>query len=185
MRPMKHFVFPTKAKADAFIADLQSQGVVEQEVGHTSFHRRNAVQGATTTSTQMQTVATEVVDGGGDAGDMAGGALKGGAIGTVAGLAAGALVAATGGLAAIPVVLGLGVGAAAGMADGAVHGHGMEEHTASRYEENYHLEDEHYDRLTSSMGSEGVPVAVEDNVPSDIVEATAARHGGQHVSASA
>ncbi|MFC4639399.1 hypothetical protein [Deinococcus hohokamensis] len=179
---MKHFVFPSKDKADAFIADLQRQGVVEQEVGHTSFHRRSAVQGAAT-STEMQTVTTEVVDGGGDAGDMAGGALKGGAIGTVAGLAAGALVAATGGLAAIPVVLGLGVGAAAGMADGAVHGHGMEEHAGRRYEENYHLEDAHYDRLQSEMGTEGVPVAVEDAVPADIVEATAARHGGRMVSA--
>ncbi|MFC4425316.1 hypothetical protein [Deinococcus navajonensis] len=179
---MKHFVFPTSAKADAFIADLQSQGVVEPEVGHTSFHRRSAVQEGTSSSAPAQALVTEVVDGGGDAGDVAGGALKGGVIGTVAGLAAGALVASTGGLAAIPVVLGLGVGAAAGAADGAVHGHGMEEHAGRRYEENYHLEDEHYDRLQSEVGTQGVPVAVEDAVPAEVVEAAAARHGGRLIS---
>ncbi|MFD1730243.1 hypothetical protein ACFSC4_02605 [Deinococcus malanensis] len=179
---MKHLVFPTTAQADAFIADLRSQGVIQPEVGQTSFHRRSDLgSGQTSTGKQTQVVTTEIVDGGGDAGDIAGGALKGGVIGTVAGLAAGAVVAATGGLAAVPVVLGLGVGAAAGAADGAVHGDGMQKHVKGRYDDRYSLDDDHYDRIQSEVGTEGRAVAVEDQVPADVVQAAAARHGGRFV----
>lgn len=180
---MKHLVFPTVADANAFIADLQSQNVVESVTGQTAFTRRNAVAAPPPAVTDQEVVTTEVTDGGGDGKDMAAGALKGGAIGTAVGIAAGAVVAATGGLAAIPVVLGLGVGAAAGMADGAVHGHGLDDDSVvRRYEDSYTLEDDHYDRMSTALGTAGRAVAVEDNIPADLVEATAARHNGRFVS---
>lgn len=179
---MKHLIFPTTAQADAFIADLRSQGLIHPEVGQTSFHRRSDLQsGRGSTGTQTRVVTTEIVDGGGDAGDITGGALKGGVIGTVAGLAAGAVVAASGGLAAIPVILGLGIGAAAGAADGAVHGDGMQDHARGRYEDRYDLDDDHYDRIQSGVGTDGRVVAIEDEVPAEAVEASAARHGGRVV----
>lgn len=207
MQAMKHFVFPTVADADAFIADLKAQNVVESVSGTTSYLRRNAVQPApavaatpavspATTVTQEE-VTTQVAEAGGDGKDIAGGALKGGAIGTALGVAAGVAVAATGGLAAIPVILGLGIGAAAGAADGAVHGHGLDDDavaetgvidrevvssTTPRYQDSYTLEDDQYDRLNTEVGTSGRLVAVEDNIPADIAVATATRHNGRQVS---
>lgn len=175
---MKHFVFPTVAQADAFIADLRGQNMIQSEIGHASFRRRTPVM---ETATETKTVTTEVTDGGGDAGDMAGGALKGGALGTLAGLAAGAVVAATGGLAAVPVILGLGIGATAGMTSGAVNGDGMNDTSVAHTRTDYDLEDDHYDRLNTAVGTEGRAVAVEENVDAAAVSAAAARHGGQQI----
>ena len=178
MAPMRHFVFPSTAQADAFIADLRSQNLIQQDIQTASFRRRTPV----TTGTTTQTVTTEVVDGGGDTGEMVGGALKGGVIGTAAGLAAGAVVAATGGLAAIPVILGLGLGATAGMTDAALHGDGNEENarrTALERHTDYDLDDDHYDRLNSAAVNDNRLVAVEDNVDHAAVDAAAARHGGR------
>lgn len=188
---MKHLIFPTVAQADAFVQDLQSQGVIQPEMGQTSFRRRSAagtMGGATTQTTQTQTVTTEYVDGGGDGEDVAKGALGGTALGAVAGVAAGAVVAATGGLAAVPVLLGMGalgsgIGAAAGAAEGAVHGDGMETRQAHRsHDQGYDLDDTHYDTMHSTVETGGRAIAIEDSVPMDIVEAAAARHGGRFVS---
>lgn len=186
MQDMKHFVFPTVADADAFIADLKAQNVVGDVSGTTSFQRRSSVTTPATPVTTTQTQEVVVADGGGDGKDMAAGAVAGGALGTAAGLAAGAVVAATGGLAAIPVILGLGIGAAAGAATGAVSGHGLEDDAVAaagtrRYESSYTLDDDHYDRLNTAVGTAGRAVAVEDNIPDDIVRATAARHNGRFV----
>ena len=178
---MKHFVFPSKQQADAFIEDLRSQNLIQSEIGHASFARRTPVAAsAATTTTHTETV--EVTDGGGDTGEMAGGAVKGGALGALAGLAAGAVVAATGGLAAVPVILGASIGSVAGMASGAVNGDGMNDTSVAHVQgKTYHLEDEHYDRLHTAVGTEGTAVAVEDNVDAAAVSAAAARHGGQQV----
>lgn len=189
MQVMKHLVFPTVADADAFIADLKAQNVVGDVSGTTSFQRRsNSVSTPSTTSTTTTTEQVVVAEGGGDGKEIAAGAVTGGALGTAAGLAAGAAVAATGGLAAIPVILGLGIGAAAGAATGAVAGHGLDDDAAAevaggtrRYESSYTLDDDHYDRINTAVGTDGRAVAVEDNIPTDIVEATAARHNGRFV----
>lgn len=184
---MKHLVFPTKADADAFIADLQAQNVVESVTGTTSLRRQSEMAAPTQTVAHTATETTVVAEGGGDGKDVATGALAGGALGTAAGLAAGAAVAATGGLAAIPIVLGLGVGAAAGAAAGAVGGHGLDDDAAraaantQRYQDTYAVEDDYYDRLHTAVGNDGRAVAVEDNIPADIVEAAAARHNGRFV----
>ncbi|WP_135228340.1 hypothetical protein [Deinococcus fonticola] len=184
---MKHYVFPTVSDADAFIADLKAQNVVGDVSGQTSYHRRTELQTTPTTTTTATTTEQAVVaEAGGDGKDVAAGAVTGGALGTAAGLAAGALVAATGGLAAIPVVLGLGIGAAAGAATGAVSGHGLDDDAAAevaggtrRYQDSYTLENDEYDRLHGAVSNDGRLVAVEDNIPADIVAATAARHNGR------
>ncbi|MDL2344232.1 hypothetical protein QOL99_08710, partial [Deinococcus sp. MIMF12] len=85
---MRHLIFPTVAQADAFVQDLQSQGVIQPEMGQTSFQRRSSAGSmgtATTQTTAATATTTEYVDGGGDGADMAGGALKGTALGAVAG----------------------------------------------------------------------------------------------------
>lgn len=200
---MRHLIFPTVAQADAFVQDLLSQGVIQPEMGQTSFQRRTSAGtmggtgGVATTTTQTNTATattTEYVDGGGDGADMAGGALKGTALGAVAGVAAGAVVAATGGLAAVPVLLGMGalgsgIGAAAGTADAAVHGDGMETRVAAQgeaagprsYEDRYEFEETHYNDLQSTVDAGGRAIAIEDDVPMDVVEAAMARHGGRFV----
>lgn len=194
---MRHLIFPTVAQADAFVQDLQSQGVIQPEMGQTSFQRRSSGGNVGTTTTQAtQTTAatattTEYVDGGGDGADMAGGALKGTALGAVAGVAAGAVVAATGGLAAVPVLLGMGalgsgLGAAAGTADAAVHGDGMETRVAAsgdarRYEDRYDFDDTHYSDIQTTVDAGGRAIAIEDDVPMDVVEAAMTRHGGRFV----
>ncbi|MPY67584.1 hypothetical protein F8S09_12955 [Deinococcus sp. SDU3-2] len=196
---MRHLIFPTVAQADAFVQDLLSQGVIQPEMGQTSFQRRTAAgsvgaadMGTTTSQTNTATATTtEYVDGGGDGADMAGGALKGTALGAVAGVAAGAVVAATGGLAAVPVLLGMGalgsgIGAAAGTADAAVHGDGMETRVAASgetrsYEDRYEFEDTHYNDMQTTVDAGGRAIAIEDDVPMDVVEAAMARHGGRFV----
>jgi len=187
---MKHLIFPTVAQADAFVQDLQSQGVIQPEMGQTSFRRRSeagSMGGATTGTQQTQTVTTEYVDGGGDGEDMAKGALGGTAVGAVAGAAAGALVVATGGLAAVPVLLGMGalgsgIGAAAGAAEGAVSGDGMVTRQAQDHAGGYDVDDSHYDTMSSTVETGGRAIAIEDSIPADIVEAAASRHGGRFVS---
>lgn len=186
---MRHLIFPTVAQADAFVQDLQSQGVIQPEMGQTSFQRRSSAGSmgtATTQTTAATATTTEYVDGGGDGADMAGGALKGTALGAVAGVAAGAVVAATGGLAAVPVLLGMGalgsgLGAAAGTADAAVHGDGMETRVARSYDDRYEVDDTHYDEMHSTVEGGGRAIAIEDDVPMDVVEAAMARHGGRFV----
>ncbi|WP_162485402.1 hypothetical protein [Deinococcus deserti] len=112
-------------------------------------HCRSELEGSRIdTGVQDQGVTMELVERGGDVGDITGGALKGGVIGTVAGLAAGAVVAASGGLAAIPVLLGLGIGAAAG----AVHGDGRQNPIKGRMEGCYSLDDRRYDRINPRLG---------------------------------
>lgn len=180
---MKRYVFPTVSDADAFIADLKAQNVVGDVSGTTSYQRRDTVATPATTATTTNEVV--VAEGGGDGKDIAAGAVAGGALGTAAGLAAGAAVVATGGLAAIPVILGLGIGAAAGAATGAVAGNGLNDDAAAevagarRYEDSYVLENDEYDRLHSAVGTDGRVVAVENSVPANIADATAARHNGR------
>ncbi|MDL2345955.1 hypothetical protein QOL99_17640, partial [Deinococcus sp. MIMF12] len=101
-------------------------------------------------------------------------------------VAAGAVVAATGGLAAVPVLLGMGalgsgLGAAAGTADAAVHGDGMETRVARSYDDRYEVDDTHYDEMHSTVEGGGRAIAIEDDVPMDVVEAAMARHGGRFV----
>lgn len=190
---MKHLIFPTVADADAFIADLKGQNVVGDVSGTTSYRRHNALEAveevpATTQVTQTSEQAV-VAEAGGDGKDIAAGAVAGGTLGTAAGLAVGAAVAATGGLAAIPVILGLGIGAAAGAATGAVTGHGLDDDAAAevantsarRYQDSYTLQDSHYDQINTAISAGGRAVAVEDSIPADIVQATAARHNGRFV----
>lgn len=170
---MKHILFPTVSDADAFIADLQSQGVVRPEVGNANLTRRTTV---------TEGVTAEVVDGGGTPEDAAAGAVKGTGVGAVVGAVAGVLgagaVVASGGL-ALPVILGMtalgsGVGAAVGGIGGA----------AGVDETGDHVVDEHYyDQIQSSVSGGGRAVAVDDNVPSDVLNAAVARHNGQFVSA--
>lgn len=169
---MKHILFPTVSDADAFIADLQSQGVVRPEVGNANLTRRTTV---------TEAVTGEVVDGGGTAEDAAAGAVKGTGVGAVVGAVAGVLgagaVVASGGL-ALPVILGMtalgsGVGAAVGGIGGA----------AGVDETGDHIVDDHYyDQIQTSVSGGGRAVAVDDNVPNDVLDAAVARHNGQFVS---
>lgn len=173
---MRHLIFPSKEQADAFIEDLRAQGVIQPEVGHTTLNRRMAE----TQTTQTQTTTT--VDGQTAAEEAGEGAIEGtgvgAAVGTVAGAASAVAAAATGGL-AIPVILGMaalgsGVGAAVGAIGGAA-----DANADGAYDSSY-IEDHRYDQINEGVGG-GRAVAVEDNIPSDVVEAAASRHGGQFV----
>lgn len=192
---MKHILFPTVAAADAFIADLQSRGVVQPEIGTTTLGRRSAQD----LGTAPVVTDTAVVTEGGTAEDAGAGAVKGtvaglvsgaaiGAIGTATGLiAAGAATVATGGL-ALPVILGMaalgsGVGAAVGGIGGAA---GVDETgdgriTATGYDASSHIDDDHYDRLDSGINAGGRAVAVDDNVPTDVLEEAMRSHDGHYV----
>ncbi|MBZ9712319.1 hypothetical protein [Deinococcus multiflagellatus] len=177
---MKHVMFPTVAAADAFIADMQQQGLVAPTLGRASYMRSG---GTSTTTTTTDTVTADASAGAEDAGA---GAVKGTGVGAVAGAVAGVLasgaVVATGGL-ALPVILGMtalgsGVGAAVGATGGAM---GVDENHDGRtsMEDTYEVDHTSYDHMHSTMNSGGRVVGVEDSVPFDAVQATAARHGGQ------
>ena len=177
---MKHLLFPTVAAADAFIADLQGQGVATLDASTTTVQRRSGASAAAVTDGTASPVAEEAGQG----------AVTGTGVGAVVGVAAGALTTAgvlgaaaataatvaTGGL-ALPVILGMaaagaGVGAAVGAAGGAA---GAE---ASRYPSSYEVDDAHYDRMDQGTNSGGRAVAVEDSVPQAALEAAMTRHGG-------
>ncbi|MGY2894057.1 hypothetical protein [Deinococcus sp. UYEF24] len=190
---MKHILFPTVAAADAFIADLQGRGVVKPEIGTTTLGRRSAQDMgtstvATETSTESGSAAAEDAGAGAVKGTVAGlvsGAAIG-AIGTATGLiATGVATVATGGL-ALPVILGMaalgsGVGAAVGGIGGAA---GIDENGDGRtagYDATGHIDDDHYDRLDSGINAGGRAVAVDDNVPADVLEEVMRAHDGHLV----
>lgn len=176
-KPMKHILFPTVAAADAFIADLQAQNVV-RSVSNGNLGLRGAAPAATATTT----TTTTNVDGGGTAEDAAAGAAKGTGVGAVVGAVAGVLgagaVVATGGL-ALPVILGMtAAGAATGAAVGGLGGAaGVDETGGYRYE----VEQTQYDRYNNSYNTGGRAVAVDDNIPADILDAAVRKHGGEYV----
>jgi hypothetical protein len=201
---MKHILFPTVAAADAFIADLQSRGVVRPELGTTTLGRRSMqdMGSASMTPGTVQTGTVQTGDyatEGGTAEDAGAGAVKGtvaglvsgaaiGVIGTATGLiATTAATVATGGL-ALPVILGLaalgsGVGAAVGGIGGAA---GVDETpdgpvTTSDYATSSHIADDHYDRLDSGINAGGRAVAVDENVPTDVLEEVMRAHDGHYV----
>lgn len=183
IQAMKHILFPTVADADAFIADLQNQGVVRPEVGTTTLNRRTPDERGPAMST---TDTTEYVEGGGTAEDATVGAVKGTGVGAVVGAVAGVLgagaVVASGGL-ALPVILGMtaagaGVGAAVGGIGGAA---GVDETGDDSVTTT--VEDQYYDRLNSSVNAGGRAIAVDENVPNDVLTAAVSRHNGQFVSA--
>ncbi|GGI88298.1 hypothetical protein [Deinococcus wulumuqiensis] len=199
---MKHILFPTVAAADAFIADLQSRGVVQPEVGTMNMNRR-VQQAATagtvaTPTTTTTTTTTDYVEGGGTAEDAGAGAVKGTVAGALTGAAAGVLgtaatlgtaaaaTVATGGL-ALPVILGMaalgsGVGAAVGAAGGAA---GVDETggaVRSSYD-TYEADDAYYNRIHERVNAGGRAVAVDDNVPQDVLMEAVSKHGGEIVSA--
>ena len=182
---MKHALFPSVAAADAFIDDLQQQGIATLDSGTANVNRRSGA--ATSTDGYTSTVAEEAGDG----------AVKGTGVGVVVGAAAGALTTAgvlgtvaataatvaTGGL-ALPVILGMaaagaGVGAAVGAAGGAA---GAESDanggTAARYSSNYAVDDAHYDQMDQGVAAGGRAVAIEESVPQGALDAALQRHGG-------
>ncbi|MFC4639047.1 hypothetical protein [Deinococcus hohokamensis] len=194
---MKHIIFPTVADADAFIADLQQRGVVRQEVGTATVNRRS------TTTTTASTTETDSYGGSASPGaeDAGAGAVKGTGVGAAVGATAGVLsaagvigtaaaTAATGGL-ALPVILGMtalgaGVGAGVGAAGGAMgvdeNHDGLRAGDGMDYSSGYAVDDHHYDTMHSSVNGGGRAVAVDDAVPSDILQEVMARHNGQFVS---
>ncbi|MFB9992120.1 hypothetical protein ACFFLM_09130 [Deinococcus oregonensis] len=187
---MKHLMFPTVAQADAFVQDLQSQGVIRPELGSASINRRSDVSGTVTDSSMASTTGVMTDTGadydGGTAEDAGAGAVKGTGVGVAVGAVAGVVATiATGGLAGIPVILGMaalgsGVGAGVGAVGGAA---GVDETHGGTdgYSSSYDVDDDHYDRMNSTVSNGGRTIAVEDSVPHDVVAAAAARHGGQFV----
>lgn len=190
LEPMKHYIFPTVADADAFIADLKTQGVIRPEVGTTNFRR--ATGGAVAPATTTTTTTSTAVDGGGTPEDAAAGAVKGTGVGAAVGATAGVLGAAgalgtaaataatvaTGGL-ALPFILGLtALGAGVGAAVGGVGGAAGVDETGDHY---YEASETHYNEVETATNAGGRAVAVDDSVPADVVAAAAARHNGRLV----
>ena len=148
---------------------------------------------------------TDRYDTAGDAGaaveDAGAGAVAGTGVGAVVGAIAGTVATvATGGLAA-PMILGMaalgsGVGAGVGAVGGAA---GVDENNDGRTADNdayptrtgsdtgmgrdydYSVSDEAYDRMDQANASGGRSIAVDDNVPQDVLDAAVQRHGGQYV----
>lgn len=183
---MKHLLFPTTDAADAFIADLRAQGLIQPEVGHATLNRRFSDTGRQmeTTSTDSGRAGAAEVDPANEAGR---GAVEGTGVGAAAGAVAGVIgsvaTVATGGL-ALPVILGMtALGSGVGAAMGAIAGGATAEGTGGTggYASSYDVSDEQHDRLSGGMAGGGRAVAVEDSVPADAVAAAAARHGGQFV----
>lgn len=187
---MKHALFPSVAAADAFIDDLQQQGVATLDSSTANVNRRSGT-AASTASADGYTGTAPVAEEAGE------GAVKGTGVGAVVGAAAGALTTAgilgtaaataatvaTGGL-ALPVILGMaaagaGVGAAVGAAGGAAgaesDGHGA---AGSRSSSNYAVDDAHYDQMDQGVTAGGRAVAIEDSVPQGALDAALQRHGG-------
>lgn len=209
LTPMKHILFPTVSAADAFIADLQSRGVVQPQVGTMNMSRRvqqaagDTMSTGTTTGTVTTPAATTTttnttsyadggyVDGGGTVEDAGAGAVKGTVAGALTGAAAAvigtAATVATGGL-ALPVILGMtalgsGVGAAVGAVGGAA---GVDETGGTSYDSysdsyttNYEADDAYYNRVNESVNAGGRAVAVDDNVPQDVLMDAVNKHGGE------
>ncbi|WP_216328376.1 hypothetical protein [Deinococcus aestuarii] len=183
---MRHLLFPTKDAADAFIADLRAQGLIQPEVGHVTVNRRmtDATRQMEAGSTTTGTAGAGEVDTAHEAGR---GAVEGTGIGAAAGAVAGVIgsvaTVATGGL-ALPVILGMtALGSGVGAAVGAVAGGATAEGTGGVGDTSgsYDVSDDQHDRLSSGLSGGGRAVAVEDSVPADAVAAAAARHGGQFV----
>lgn len=192
---MKHYIFPTAADADAFITDLQSQGVVRPEVGTTNYRRAGTVSTPATgyTDPALGTAAPAYVEGSGTAEDAAAGAVKGtgvgaavgataGVLGTAGALGAAAATVATGGL-ALPLILGMtalgaGVGAAVGGVGGAA---GVDETGHGEGYDYYEQNDTRYNEVETATNAGGRAVAVDDSVPADVVAAAAGRHNGRLV----
>ncbi|GAA5534390.1 hypothetical protein [Deinococcus aluminii] len=179
---MKHLLFPSKEQADAFIEDLRAQGLIQPDIGHMPLNRRTAMAEANTATSTTGTgyAAGDTAD------DAAEGAVEGTGVGAAVGAVAGAVATvATGGLAAVPILLGMtalgaGVGAGVGAIGGAEGANETGGYIGAPSGDSY-LDDDRYDRLNSGVEGGGRAVAVEDNVPADAVEAAAARHGGQFV----
>ena len=175
---MRHLLFPSKEQADAFIEDLRAQGLIQPEIGQIPLQRRTAL--AEATSTQMgyagNSTASPEAEAAGE------GAIEGTGVGAAVGAVAGAVATvATGGLAAVPVLLGMtALGAGVGAGVGAIGGAEAASATDGNTRDGY-LDDDRYDRLHRAVSGGGRAVAVEDNVPQEAVEAAAARHGGQFV----
>ena len=55
---MKHLLFPTVAQADAFVQDLQAQGVIQPEMGQTSLNRSGGVASGMSSTGGMSTTTT-------------------------------------------------------------------------------------------------------------------------------
>ncbi len=176
---MKHLLFPTTAQADAFVQDLQSQGVIRPEQGQSTFARQGTPTTGMTSTGGMSTTSRDAAYNTADpAAEEAGeGAVEGTGVGAVVGAVAGVIAtAATGGAAAIPILLGMtalgsGVGAGVGAIGGAVDADA----------DGYTYTDDQYDRINNGMASGGRAIAVDDSVPADVVEAAARRHGGEFV----
>ncbi|WP_102127620.1 hypothetical protein [Deinococcus planocerae] len=181
---MKHLLFPSKEAADAFVADLRAQGLIQPEVGQVTVGRRGADAARQPETTSTTPAATGEVSTAHEAGIGAlAGAGLGAATGAVAGVVGSVAAVATGGL-ALPIILGMAaVGTGFGAVAGAVAGRGTAEGTEGVGDTtgSYDVSGEQHDRLSSGLSGGGRAVAVEDSVPADAVAAAATRHGGQFV----
>ncbi len=193
---MKHILFPTVAAADAFVSDLQTRGAIRPEVASGNFSRRTSLSEVAADGPLLSSDPSGQTTGvGGTPEDAGAGAVKGtvaglvsgaavGAIGTATGLiGATAATVATGGL-ALPVILGMaalgsGVGAAVGAIGGAAGVDETDNRSTSGYDSQ--LDDDRYDRVSSGMASGGRAVAVDDNVPQDVLEEVMKAHDGHYV----
>ncbi|TDE86832.1 hypothetical protein [Deinococcus sp. S9] len=181
---MRHLLFPTKEQADAFIEDLRAQGLIQPEIGQIPLQRRTTLAEANSAQTGYagnstradSSTASPEAEAAGE------GAIEGTGVGAAVGAVAGAVATvATGGLAAVPVLLGMtALGAGVGAGVGAIGGAEAASATDGDTRDGS-LDDDRYDRLHSGVAGGGRAVAVEDTVPQEAVEAAAARHGGQFV----
>jgi len=167
---MRHVIFETQEKADAFIADLTTQTGGTSATGRPRAHVE--APGEVEADLHRDTPAEEVAEGAVN-GTFAGG-IAGGVIGLLGIVIAGAL---TGG-AAVPVILGMvAVGAGVGAATGAVGGVvGVEEHgTLGEYQVHRHQ----YEELHGALQSGHTPVAVDPSIPENLLTRVMTAHEGR------
>ncbi|WP_261665339.1 hypothetical protein [Deinococcus sp. Marseille-Q6407] len=163
---MQHFVFPSNDHAQAFIQDVQAAGISPAHI-----HLANVRPVETTEQTTVVDGTPAMTPGEGATSGIGAGALVGAAAGI-------AVTIATGGLGAVPLILGFSaLGAATGGVSGAVEG-AVE--TATAGPDGY-LDETRRHQIVQHIQEGGQSLAVDDVTNTDLVNSLAVKHGGQLV----
>lgn len=205
---MRHLIFPTHPQAEAFIHDLQGQGMARMELGHTPIRYTSTPTSDTTGTPVMPPVASSMTtpgmspampipvmvnpnmpNAGITSSDMAAPMVEGTpedtAAGAIKGTGVGLAVGAVAGIVATLATGGLAAlpvilgMAALGSGVGAGVG-AVGGATGVDETDGYSsLSDDQYNHLNRKIASGSYVLAIDDTVPEEAVISAAARHGGE------
>jgi hypothetical protein len=204
---MRHLIFPNHPQAEAFIHDLQGQGLARMELGHTPIRYTSTPTSDITGTPVMPPVISSMTPGmspaisipvminpnmpsanitstdmtspmvEGTPEDAAAGAVKGTGIGIAVGAVAGIVATLATGGLAALPVI-LGM-AALGSGVGAGVGAVGGASGVEETDSYSSLSDDQYDHLNRKVASGSYVLAIDDTVPEEAVISAATRHGGE------